>query len=212
MKIECFNYKGIDDLFSNTYVVSDDFLNCIVVDPSCDYDGIIKYIEKNSLNLQGILLTHGHFDHIRGVTRLTEKFKVKTYITNNDKELLTDPELNCSNYGAYLRPIIVKANVNVVFDNDQLDLLNEPIRVIFTPYHTSGSVCYYLQTSKILLSGDTLFKKMIGRSDLPTSQPSLKRDSLNKIMVLPDDVKVYPGHGSSTTIGAERISNPFINR
>ena len=107
-------------------------------------------------------------------------------------------------------PVYIKSKIDTISDKQELNILSEPIRVIETPYHTIGSVCYYLKDSKILFSGDSLFKDSIGRDDLPTSIPYRKSASLNKIMSLPEDVKVYPGHGLFTSIGEEKKYNPFV--
>ncbi len=208
MKIVPFIYDDIDDLFANTYLLIDKSSSCVVIDPSKDNDNLINYIRKNNLVLKAILLTHGHFDHIRGVSRLVTAFNCPVYISFEEKETLTNTLFNCSYMGE--NEVIVDEEVTLVNDGDAIDILDEPISVIATPFHTKGSLCYYLKESKALFSGDFLFEGSVGRCDLPTSSRKDFANSISKILALPDETKVYPGHGSFTSIARERKSNPFL--
>ena len=107
--------------------------------------------------------------------------------------------------------VILSSKANKVNDYDTIKGLEEPVLVIHTPFHSPGSVCYYFSNNKLLFSGDSLFYRSIGRNDFETSIPGKTRESIKKIMALPDDVIVYPGHGISTNIGDERSKNPFVN-
>ena len=210
VNVVAFSSNDILELSSNTYIVTDSFSSCIVIDPSRNDNKVIDYIESHHLNLKGVLLTHAHFDHVRGLDQLIDHFHVPFYLEENDSELLTNPIYNCS--ASYHRggSLIVRNKPTLVKDFETLKLLSEDILVISTPFHTSGSACYYLSNSNILFSGDSLFYLAVGRSDLPTSVNSEIKRSLSKIMSLEDEVEVYPGHGKSTTIGYERKYNPFI--
>jgi len=209
MKIIPFVYDNdTDELAANAYIIIDNMKNCVVIDPSCDYPGLLNYIVKNKLSLKGILLTHAHFDHMRGVDRLVDEFKAPLYVGFDDEPALKDATLNGSK--EFFEYVSIKAKANTLSDNEKLSMLEETIDVIYTPYHSIGSVCYYLRESKVIFTGDSLFKGFVGRSDFSTSAPRLMRSSLEKIMKLPDDVKVYPGHGGSTTIGHERTTNIFV--
>ena len=147
MKIEKFDYNDIEELLANTYVISDKDKNAIVIDPSKDNDGVINYLEKHDLILKAILLTHGHFDHMRGVNRLVNKYHVPLYIHYEDEENLKDSYLNCSDMGD--EKIIVEQTPILIKDGDELNILSEGlIKVIHTPFHTKGSVCYYLKDNK----------------------------------------------------------------
>ena len=209
MKIEKFYYNDIEELFANTYVVVDELNNAVIIDPSVDNDKVITYLEKNNYKPIAILLTHGHVDHIRGVDRLVNKFNIPVYIHELDEEKFSNTYLNCSSMLG--SDFIVKSKATKVYDGDELKLLNnEIIKVIHTPFHTSGSVCYYFINNKYLFSGDTLFAQSIGRDDLPTGNGRQTRDSLNKLKLLPKETKIYPGHGPNTTLEIELSLNNFL--
>lgn len=209
MKIEKFDYNDIEELLANTYVISDKDNNAIVIDPSKDYDGVINFLDRHSLTLKAILLTHGHFDHIRGVNRLVNKYNVPIYIHYEDEYYLKDTFMNCSSMCD--EEIIVEQAPVVVKDNDELNILSEgPIKVIHTPFHTKGSVCYYLKDNNWLITGDTLFKMSVGRDDLPGAIPSKRRESLDKIMILPKETKIFPGHGPNSVLEMELMLNRFL--
>lgn len=205
-----FLYEDIDELKANTYLIKDNKKKCVVVDPGVDNDKLGDYIKKNKLSLQAVLLTHAHVDHMRGVDRLVDRFKCDLYIGFDDEIGLTDEEYNCA--VELDESLIIRAKAKTVADNEILKILNEEIKVIYTPFHTRGSVCYYFSNSALLFSGDTLFKNVIGRTDLISSIRAPMRESLAKLRILPENVKVYPGHGEFTTIGIEKVKNLFLNR
>ena len=180
----------------------------VVVDPA-DYGKLIydKLLE-NGLQVSAILLTHGHFDHIWGVKALKEAApEIKIFAAEAEKELLADVKLNVS--GQTGRPCVIKAD-SYVKDGEVLHLADMDIRVIDTPGHTVGGCCFYVEEAGILVSGDTLFQDSVGRTDLPTgSMSALVRSVRDKLFVLPDEVKVYPGHGEDTSIGHEKKYNPY---
>lgn len=208
MKVVPFLYNDRDDLFSNCYLAIDNNSSCVIIDPSCDYDGVINYITKNHLVCHGILLTHSHFDHMRGIDHTVKTLNIPLFVSFDDEDGLTDTRLNCSIMSNC--EFVVQTKPILVSDQEVLELLEEPIQVIGTPFHTKGSVCYYIAKSNLLFSGDTLFRGFIGRSDLPSSIGREIKHSLSKLFALPDETKVFPGHGLSTTIGFERKLNPFI--
>ena len=208
MNIYKFDYNPIDDLVSNTYVVADDDFNCVVVDPGKGNKKLIDFIDKHELKPVAVLLTHGHIDHIRGVDYLAKKYQISVYIHYLDEEMLKNPELNLSS--SMEGPLTVNADIKTVEDKDELNLFKEKIIVIHTPFHTKGSVCYYLPQKKALFTGDTLFKQSIGRDDLPNNERHKRVESLNKIKKLPADLTIYPGHGPNTTLESELLNNHFL--
>ncbi len=189
----------------------------VVVDPGDHGAEIYKALQKNGFTVTGILLTHGHFDHIWGLDALRDaanaaaeadgREPVPVYACEGERELLKDPDRNVS--GQTGRPCSTYADIYVK-DGQELDLAGIKIKVIATPGHTEGGCCYYVAEAGILVAGDTLFQESVGRTDFPTgSMSTLVRSVQEKLFVLPDETTVYPGHGDSTTIGHEKRYNPF---
>ena len=191
------------------FVINDETKETVLFDPAYAGERIIKYLEDNGLTLKAVFLTHGHFDHITAVSSVVEALKVPVYASRTEERLLSDGELNES-LGSYGYSVTVKPD-HYLDDGSEVDVAGMKIRMIETPGHTEGSCCYYLEEQKALISGDTLFAGSVGRTDLPTGSMRKLIDSIeSKLMTLPDDVDVYPGHGEFTTIGYERKWNPFF--
>ena len=208
IKVVPFIYEEDDGLFSNTYLLYDQENNCVVIDPSKEYPGIVNYIKKNNLNLKAVLLTHGHIDHMRGADLLVDTFNAPLYIGFDDEDKLTDTYANCGDFLG--ENGIVKSKPITLADNEVLHLLSEDIKVIAVPYHTSGSVCYYLKDSGLLFAGDFIIMHGVGRSDLPSAMPKEFNRSMAKILALQNETKIYGGHGPSSTLNIERRVNPFV--
>lgn len=190
------------------FVYEEGRTDVIVFDPADKGDYIYNALKEKGFSVTAIFLTHGHFDHIWGVEKLKELSGVKVYAYEGEKELLESAALNVSQNAG--RACEIKVDV-YVRDGEKITVSGMSCRLIATPGHTQGSCCYYFEKAKILVSGDTLFQESVGRTDLPTgSMSSLVRSVKEKLMSLPEDVKVYPGHGESTTIGHEREYNPFL--
>ncbi len=195
---------------TNCYIVSnDESKEAIVFDPADYADRIEQYLKANDLVCKGILLTHGHFDHILAASELATQNKAPIYAHEAEEKLLGDPHLNASSQIRRECTLIP----DVLLKDDQiLDLAGFTIKVIHTPGHTAGGACYYFPGNGTLISGDTLFLESIGRTDLPTGNSRQLVDSINsKLMLLEDQVKVYPGHGRPTTIGYERDNNVYLS-
>lgn len=178
----------VGPLNTNCYLVLFD-KECIMIDGGDD--NVFKFIKDNKLKLTKILLTHGHGDHLIDAMNIKEKTKARIYVHEKDNIMLNHP-YNLS----------LGASKGVKADEFFKDKIGD-FKVLYTPGHSLGSVCFYNEKEKVLFSGDTLFKNAIGRTDLPYSSSKLMKDSLKLLMKLPKDVKVYPGHGAETTIGNE---------
>ena len=179
----------------------------IFVDPADHGKHIYDKLKENGFDVKGIILTHGHFDHIMGTKQLRELSGCKLYAPKADKVLLDDAYVNYS--AQWAKGYTVEAD-EYFDDGDELEIAGIRFKVISTPGHTIGSVCFYFEEDKILVSGDTLFCESVGRTDLPTGSMSKLINSIKeKLFVLPDDVRVYPGHGASTSIGFEKENNPY---
>ena len=140
---------------------------------------------------------------------LINSFNVPVYIGFDEVDLIKDPYKNCSFMLG--NPYSFEKELTSVSDQEILKLLNEDIVCIGTPFHTQGSICYYLPKSGVLFTGDFLFKGSVGRSDLPTGTPKTLNASMSKLLTLPDITKIYPGHGPSSTLKEEKMSNPYIH-
>ncbi|MCR4896845.1 MAG: MBL fold metallo-hydrolase [Lachnospiraceae bacterium] len=192
--------------------------DCVVIDAPDRGEEIAERLEEKEFHVRGILLTHGHFDHIWGAEDLKKAANrygagrgeepVLLYALDAEEELLHDTDMNVS--ASMRRPFTVTPD-RYLKDGEELTLAGITFRVIATPGHTAGSACFYVEEAGFLPAGDTLFEESVGRTDFPTgSMSALVRSVREKLFVLPDDTKVYPGHGEPTTIGHEKKYNPFV--
>lgn len=194
---------------TNAYLVSKKGgSEAFVVDPGDEPEKLDRIIKERGLTLTGILLTHGHFDHIGAVEALRESTGAKVYAMKEEQETLESPDRNLSSsYGAGY------GLTSDVFlrDKEELSLAEIKIQVLHTPGHTPGGCCFYLADEGIVFSGDTLFHTSVGRSDFPGGSASaLVRSIKEKLMCLPEETKVYPGHMEATDIHTEKTFNPFL--
>lgn len=207
MKIENFVLGPVG---TNCYIVSnEETKECFLVDMAACPPELVSHIKNSGLMVKAVLLTHGHFDHIMGLDRFLEEFPAPVYACAAEKELLESAQLNSSS-GMLGQPYTFHG-AQYVKDGDLLEIAGMKIQVIQTPGHTIGGCCYYIADEQTLFSGDTLFRASIGRTDLPTgSMGALVRSVTEKILVLPDETRVYPGHMEETTVGYEKKYNPFL--
>ena len=192
----------------NTYIINEK-QEAFIIDPGAHAEEIQAYIEEQGLQVKGILLTHGHFDHMYSINEVQTAFDCDIFIHTKERDFLFDPSLNLSS--TLNKRIVVneKQRVQTLEDKDVLKLGNETITVMHVPGHTRGCVAY--KYKRFLFSGDILFKGAIGRFDLPTSSKADITRSLKRIITeCKDNTVVYPGHGHFTTILTEKHENQYI--
>lgn len=193
---------------TNCYIVNKEgSSSCIVIDPGEEAEKIAAYIGKKGLKNEGILLTHGHFDHITGISGLLSLVGGKVYAYETERELMMDPRQNGSVMMGYE---LAMEPEHLLRDGQVLNIAGMDFKVIHTPGHTKGSCCFYSEKDKILFSGDTIFMESVGRTDFPTGNARELMDSVrNKVLSLPPDVMIYPGHGPETDVAYEMANNPY---
>lgn len=200
----------VGQVSTNCYITgADESSECVVIDPGDNASDIIYEAGKAGRSIVAVLLTHGHFDHISGLEDIKKNNQsVIVYAYEAEKEMLRNLSLNLTKGTG--KPLEVNADIYNK-DGDILSVAGLKFEVLYTPGHTSGSVCYYVESEKVLFSGDTLFEMSVGRTDFPTGSGSaIVKSVKERLYVLPDDVKVYPGHGNETSIGYEKQYNMFV--
>lgn len=200
----------IDDFYSNSYIIGNKNEPCIIIDPSRNDDKYINYLKENHPSCLGIIITHGHWDHIRGSEKVLDLYPSTTvFIDENDAECLINPRLNCS-YITTSKEKTINIEPYRLEDEDEIRFKNFNFKIIETPFHSRGSICILLEAENALFTGDTLFKGTIGRTDLPHSCKKEQQNSLNKLKKLDPDLKIYPGHGEMTTLKNELENNIYL--
>ncbi|MCR5273427.1 MAG: MBL fold metallo-hydrolase [Lachnospiraceae bacterium] len=207
LKIEHFI---VGPIMTNCYfAINEETNEALVIDPGAAGQALCEKLEEEHITPVAVLLTHGHFDHADNAEMVADHFGIKIYVHEAERETMANPMINLS--GTMGRtPAAYRGDVWVK-DNETLELAGFKIKVLFTPGHTPGGCCFYLEDEKAVFVGDTLFNDSVGRTDFPGgSEATLLRSIKNKLMTLDDSVSVFPGHNETTTIGAERMYNPFI--
>lgn len=193
---------------ANCYIIySETTKDGIIVDPGGDADVILKTIEENNLNINYIVLTHGHGDHIGGVMELIDILKTPLLVHEDDVDMISDSKKNLSN----IMPIgAVELNPDKLLrDGDIIKFGDLEAEIIHTPGHTRGGICIKIKDH--LITGDTLFQGSIGRTDLEGGDyETIIKSIKEKLLIFPDNTIVWPGHGVQTTIGSEKRNNPFL--
>ena len=189
----------------NCYVVNDSKTNCVIIDPGSEAKHIIEYIESKQQNVLAILNTHAHYDHIGAVTMLKSKFSVPFYLHSKDLKVLKYANLYRHLFDADETISLPKIDYYIDQIETPIRLGDFSIQVLFTPGHTQGSVCFLIEDC--LFAGDTFFKGKIGRVDLPGGDKNALCNSLKNLSMLPPKIKIYPGHGGTSTMLEEMQKN-----
>jgi hydroxyacylglutathione hydrolase len=210
LQIKSFVFSPIEE---NTYILFNEMKDCIIIDPGCYFDeekdALQSFIAQNKLTPKLLLNTHCHLDHVFGNKFVAEAYKLTLTIHEKEKKMLELAPVSGLKY-------------NMPFDNytgeliflkegDIITLGNDELQVIEAPGHSPGSICFYCKKQNFIISGDVLFYRSVGRTDLPGGDhQTLINNIRNKLFVLPDETVVYNGHGQTTTIGEEKKYNPFL--
>ena len=180
----------------------------IIIDPGACADQLAKKVDESGAKPVAILLTHGHFDHATDAKPLADRYGIKIYIHEADKATLDDPQLNVSYMMGQSKTFYADVFLK---DKQEIDIAGFHIVVLHTPGHTPGGCCYYFPYQNVVFSGDTLFCTSVGRTDFPKgSAAQIIRSIKEKLLPLPDETTVYTGHNDITTIGTERMYNPYL--
>ncbi len=191
----------------NCYVVSDDTGEGVVIDPGGMAKEILAYIREKKLSIQAVLDTHGHCDHIGANDAIRDETGAPLYIHKADAPMLSDMRLNLSAFMGF--KALSRPAEHLLSEGDKISFGQSELEVIHTPGHTVGGVCFV--GDGVVFTGDTLFAGSIGRSDFPGgSEVELIGNIKKKLLALPDEMKVYSGHGPSSEIGWERQCNPYL--
>lgn len=191
---------------TNSYIISDENGVCVIVDPEGRADVYTRYIERNALKPEAILLTHAHFDHIGAMEPLRKEYSVKVYAGEREKAVLNDPRINLTSMIGQGRSF--EADV-YLSDGEEFTIGSMTFKTVYTPGHTCGSVVYLIDG--VMIAGDTLFMGSCGRTDFPTGDWGKMNESLQMLKNLEGDYRVLSGHGPETTLERERRTNMFMN-
>ena len=197
----------------NSYILHDETKECVIIDPGMysqeERDQFLEFLKSKELKPVRLINTHCHLDHIFGNNFVSSHFGLKLEIHQGEEEMLKAAPQVGQMYG--IKTEANEAPIAYLTTDDVIEFGNTILSILFTPGHSPASISFYNEDSGNLIGGDVLFSGSIGRTDLPGGNMNTLLDSIKtQFMVLPDDVIVYSGHGPATTIGAERLSNPFL--
>lgn len=210
LEIRQFTFNPVQE---NTYVIFNEKGACAIIDPGCyfekEYKELTDFIDSNKLLPKCLLNTHCHLDHVFGNKRIAEHYGLTLQIHKQEKPLLDYAPVSGKQWGLPFENYT--GDLIYLEEGDKISLDNDELSILLTPGHSPGSISFYNQQGKLLIAGDVLFRAGIGRTDLPGGDYNTLINAINtRLFVLPDDVKVFPGHGPETTIGYEKRHNPFL--
>ena len=197
----------------NTYVIFNEKNDAFIIDPGNfseqETKTVRKFVSENNLKVKNILLTHAHIDHVLGLQEIYNQFKIPVLLHEIEKEILDRNPMDANRFGFFFKPF--EGEIQYMKEGETIDLGEEKFKILHVPGHSPGHVAFYHEPQKFIISGDVLFEGSIGRTDLYKGNYEQLINSIKtKLFVLEDDIKVYNGHGNPTTIGFEKMYNPFF--
>jgi len=212
IKLKSFTFNPFSE---NTYILYDETKECIIIDAGCyeaeEQHEIVSFIENNNLKPVKLINTHSHIDHVLGNKFISDKYKIPLQMNQLDLEGLRQAHIYGTMWGINMQPSPMPDAY--LSEGDILTFGNSELKTLFTPGHSMGSISFYSEKDGFVISGDVLFQMSIGRTDLPGGDfDTLIKSISQKLYTLPDKTIVYSGHGEPTTIGFEKLNNPFVNK
>lgn len=197
----------------NTYIVFNENKNAFIIDPGdfseVENNILNQFIIDNELKVQNILLTHAHIDHVLGLQKAFDKYKVPILMHELEKEILDRNPMDANRFGFFFKPF--EGEISYLNENEIISLDDDDFKILHVPGHSPGHIAFYSEAQKFIISGDVLFEGSIGRTDLYKGDAQeLLKSIREKLFVLEDETKVYNGHGNPTTVGFEKSYNPFF--
>jgi len=210
LTIKLFTFSPVQE---NTYVVYNESGNCCIVDPGCYFGNerneLKEFIQDTGLTPKYLLNTHCHLDHVFGNKFIHDTWGLPLHLHENEKPVLEYAPTFGLSWGLPFDNY--KSNLMLLREGEVIRLGNDLLEVLFTPGHSPGHVCFYCREQQFVIGGDVLFRQSIGRTDLPGGDFNTLIHSIqSRLLVLPDEVVIYPGHGPETTIGFEKANNPYL--
>ena len=211
IRIQSFAFNPFSE---NTYIVYNDDKNALIIDPGNftpeENKKVENFITEKGLKVENILLTHAHIDHVLGLQWTFDTYQVPVIMHEIEKEILDRNPLDANRFGFFFKPFA--GDIQFIKEGEQIKLGNDVFEVLHVPGHSPGHVAYHHAKQKVVISGDVLFEGSIGRTDLYKGNHAELLESIRtKLFILPDDTKVYNGHGNPTSVGFEKQYNPFLN-
>lgn len=210
LTVKIFTFNPVSE---NTYILYNEAKEAIIIDPGSYFEEekeqVKNFIESNNLRLVQLLNTHCHLDHVFGNKWIYETYGLELFLHPNEEQVLSFAPQSAKTWGMPFENY--QGPLHFLQNNDTIKFGDNELKVLLAPGHSPGSICFYSKEQKFVIGGDVLFKESIGRTDLPGGNYNALLQSIKQqLFVLPDDVKVYPGHGDVTTIGHEKKYNPFL--
>lgn len=207
------HYFTFSPIAENTYLLYNETGDCIIIDPGCYFGNerrdLLEYVETNGLRPKYLLNTHCHLDHVFGNRFVYETWQLELHLHSSEKIVLDNAPAAGLRWGMPFDNY--KGPLHFLREGDEVGLGTDVLKVLFAPGHSPGHICFYCQEQGFVIGGDVLFRMSVGRTDLPGGDTETLLTSIRTVLfALPDETVVYPGHGEPTTIGFEKLNNPYL--